>query len=167
MKRELAAMIVATLLVVAGCEHQPSTSAATEVPATPAAPPEPVVVLPDGFSVAIEISASPDTRAQGLMYRESILPGRGMLFIFPEPSVQSFWMKNTLIPLDLLWLDANGTVVAMHQNVPPCKADPCPNYDPLVSASYVLELGGGEAAKHGLAVGSRLRLPDLSHVIVS
>lgn len=165
MRREIAIVAVAAM-ILAACEHQPSASATAEVASTPAAPAEPVLLLPDGSAVNLEIAASPETRGQGLMFRESILPGRGMLFIFPEPAANGFWMKNTLIPLDMIWIDAAGTVVALHQNVPPCKADPCPTYDPGTAGSYVLELAGGEAAKHGVVVGSKIRLPDLSAVIV-
>ena len=166
MRREVATAMVVALTIFGACEHQPSSTATTEASATPSAPAEPQLLLPDGFKVALEIAASPETRAQGLMYRESILPGRGMLFIFSAPEARGFWMKNTLIPLDMIWIDAGSNVVAIHQNVPPCKADPCPTYDPGTSASYVLELAGGEAAKHGVVVGSKIRLPDLSGVIV-
>jgi hypothetical protein len=134
--------------------------------ATAPATAEPAIVLPDGFSVTVELAANDETRAQGLMYRESLASGRGMLFVFSSPSVQSFWMKNTLIPLDMIWMDGSGTIVAIHRSVPPCKADPCPTYDPKAEANYVLELAGGEAAKHGLTVGSRLQLPDLTGLIV-
>lgn len=163
--RLLAALAVASMIL--SCEHRtlPPTATAGS-PAADQRVREPVVVLPDGFEVALELATNDETRAQGLMYRESVLPGRGMLFLFPQPGHHSFWMKDTLVPLDMIWLDREGTVLSLHRDVPPCKADPCPNYDPGVVASFVLELGGGEAARHGVEVGSKLRLPDLSGVSV-
>jgi uncharacterized protein len=166
-RRGVLAFAFATALIAA-CEHRTTPAGTATTPAATPAPAagEPVAVLPDGFTVALELASNDETRAQGLMYRESVPPGRGMLFLFPQPGHHSFWMKNTLIPLDMIWLDREGTVVALHPDVPPCKADPCPSYDPGVPASFVLELGGGEASRHGVAVGARIRLPDLSGVIV-
>jgi uncharacterized membrane protein (UPF0127 family) len=75
-------------------------------------------------------------------------------------------MKNTLIPLDLIWIDANHKIVHIAHDVPPCKADPCPSYPPNAAASYVLEVPAGVAAKHHLADGQTLRFEGLEHVIV-
>jgi uncharacterized membrane protein (UPF0127 family) len=99
------------------------------------------------------------------MFRSSISPDRGMLFIFPDVDVHSFWMKNTLIPLDILWIDESRTVVHVERNVPPCKADPCPSYPPKSAAKFVLELGAGQAAAHGLNVGDRLVISGIENIV--
>ena len=118
----------------------------------------PSVTLPDGHEVRVEIAADPETRARGLMFRPSLSDDRGMLFLFPATDVQSFWMKDTLIPLDIVWLDEQGRVVDIEANVPPCKADPCPSYTPDGPAVYVLEIAAGEASRHGLAPGAIVQI---------
>jgi len=126
----------------------------------------PIAVLPDGFGVRIEIAADDETRTQGLMFRDRVPEGTGMLFIFPKPDEFGFWMKNTLVPLDMIWIDEQLRVVHVEANVPPCKADPCPSYPPHAIAKYVLELGTGQASKHRVVNGSTLRLERLDNVVV-
>lgn len=151
------------LVVLAACA-QPSTTptAATSQPSAEVAMPR--VVLPDGFVVDVELAIDPETRAQGLMYRDRLAENAGMLFFFEESSVQSFWMKNTMIPLDIIWIDDGRRVVHVKENVPPCRSDPCPSYDPGVPAKYVLELGAGVARKHRVAEGAVLRFEGLEKV---
>lgn len=126
----------------------------------------PRVVFPDGFAVHVEIAADPTTREQGLMYRDSLRDRTGMLFLFTEPGVHPFWMKNTLIPLDIVWIDDQKRVAHVKYNVPPCKADPCPSYDPEVPARYVLEVAGGVARQHNLSAGAQLRFEGLDAINV-
>lgn len=114
------------------------------------------IYLPDGRSVTAELARTEAERARGLMFRQTILPDQGMLFVFEETAVHSFWMKNTLIPLDMLWLDADRRILHIERDVPPCRADPCPSYGPQKPAAYVLELKGGMAAVFRLAVHDRL-----------
>ncbi|MEW6320935.1 MAG: DUF192 domain-containing protein [Acidobacteriota bacterium] len=122
------------------------------------------VTFADGTRVAVEVVATPESRQRGLMFREHLPQDRGMVFVFPEPGYYPFWMKNTLIPLDMIWLDARRTVVAIAASVPPCKADPCPTYAPVVdgkavgNAVYVVEVASGFARRHGVKVGDRLRM---------
>jgi uncharacterized membrane protein (UPF0127 family) len=113
------------------------------------------VVLPDKTTFHVEIADTAETRQRGLMHRESMAENAGMVFVFPEPAVHPFWMKNTLIPLDMIWVDQQQRVVAIREAVP-CTADPCPNYDPGAVAAYVVELNRGTAKRHGLAVGAKL-----------
>jgi uncharacterized protein len=108
------------------------------------------VYFPDGRSVTAELALTEAQRARGLMYRETILPDQGMLFVFEEEAARSFWMKNTLVPLDMLWLDRDRRIIHIERDVPPCKSDPCPSYGPGKPALYVLELKGGMAAVFGL-----------------
>lgn len=126
----------------------------------------PRIVLPDGFAYSVEIANTDDLRAQGLMYRDQLKPATGMIFFFAEDGVYPFWMKNTMIPLDMIWIDANKRVAHVKSDVPPCKIENCPSYDPGVPARYVLELAAGEAAKHRLKAGDPLRFEGMDDVAV-
>jgi uncharacterized protein len=114
------------------------------------------VYLPDGRSVTAELAVTDAQRARGLMNREKILPDQGMLFVFEEEAGHSFWMKNTLVPLDMLWLDRDRRIIHIAPDVPPCQSDPCPSYGPGRPSLYVLELKGGMAAVFGLKVYDKL-----------
>lgn len=125
----------------------------------------PRVIFPDGFVVNVEIAADDELRAQGLMYRDHLRPGTGMLFFFPTDGVYGFWMKNTRIPLDMIWIDANQKVAHVKFNVPPCHVRDCPSYNPGVPARYVLEVAGGEAQRHGLKTGDQLRFEQTEGIV--
>ena len=99
------------------------------------------------------------------MHRPSLRADRGMLFLFPDIDVHSFWMKDTLIPLDIIWIDDSSRVVHVKANVPPCKADPCPSYTPSGAARYVLELAAGQAAAHGVVAGSQITMRNIGQYI--
>jgi hypothetical protein len=114
------------------------------------------VFFPDGSSIMAELARTDEERARGLMFRERIQPDQGMLFIFEEEGLHSFWMKNTLVALDILWLGRDRRIVHIAADVPPCKADPCPSYGPDFPASFVLELKAGEALVRALKLGERL-----------
>ncbi len=114
------------------------------------------VFLPGGGSITAELAMTAEERARGLMFRERIQPDQGMLFVFEEEGIYPFWMKNTLIPLDILWLGGDRRIVHIASDLPPCTAEPCPSYDPEVPAFYVLELKAGEARARGLKTGDRL-----------
>lgn len=125
----------------------------------------PRVIFPDGFAVHVELAIDEATRAQGLMYRDQLRPASGMLFFFPTDGHYPFWMKNTLIPLDMIWIDANKRVAHVKFHVPPCKVDPCPSYPPEANARYVLEVAGGVAKEHGLKAGDVLRFEGVDQVV--
>jgi uncharacterized membrane protein (UPF0127 family) len=155
------------LMLVLACSQQssaPPPASETVTPAPVAGSPR--VVFPNGFAVAVEIAATPELRAQGLMFRDHLNPASGMLFFFPENGVYDFWMKNTLIPLDMIWIDEGRKIVHIKSDVPPCRADPCPSYDPAVEARYVLEVAAGEAGKRGFRVGDVVRFEGMENVIV-
>jgi uncharacterized membrane protein (UPF0127 family) len=120
------------------------------------------VFFANGKSVTAELAVTDEERARGLMFREKILPDQGMLFVFEMEDAHSFWMKNTLVYLDMLWLDSQRRVIHIEANVPPCKEDPCPSYGPGVPARYVLELKGGGAAASGIKLHDQLQfvLPE-------
>lgn len=114
------------------------------------------VYLPNGKEITAELAVSPEARERGLMYREKIEPDQGMLFVFEEEDLYSFWMKNTLIPLDIIWLNSNLQIVHIEKNVPPCPRDPCPGYMPRSPALYVLELKAGQAEANNLKLYERI-----------
>jgi len=98
----------------------------------------------------IEIADSNEERNQGLMYREHLDTDKGMLFIYKKEDIYSFWMKNTLIPLDMIWIDENMEIVSIFPNAQPCKTKDCESIRPLKKAKYVLEINGGLAAEKGI-----------------
>jgi uncharacterized membrane protein (UPF0127 family) len=124
------------------------------------------IVLPDNYAVTVEVASDDETRQQGLMYRDQLAENRGMIFLFTQAGEYPFWMKNTLIPLDMIWMDSQHRIVHIAHDVQPCKSDPCPNYPPHAQASSVLELAAGVAAKHHLADGNVLRFEGMENVVV-
>ena len=109
-----------------------------------------------GHRFVVEIAADNASRELGLMFRTRMAADHGMLFVFDQPAVQTFWMKNTLIPLDMLFFDHDYRLVNVQRRVPPCHQDPCPVYASTGPAQYVLELNGGEAEKLDLKRGDKL-----------
>lgn len=114
------------------------------------------VVFPDRTRVAVEIAATDADRQRGLMFRDRMAPNEGMVFLFDQVGNYPFWMKNTLIPLDMIWVDAGYRIVDIAHSVPPCKADPCPSYGHKGSALYVVEVVSGFAKQHGVKPGDTL-----------
>lgn len=155
--------------LVFGCAKPQTTSttpASSAYPAPQSAATGPHIVLPDHSAVSVEIASDPETRTQGLMFRDHLPESVGMIFLFPQAGDYPFWMKNTLIPLDMIWIDEGHRIVHIAHDVPPCKADPCPDYPPNAKASAVLELAAGVAAKHHLKDGDVLQFEGLDHVVV-
>jgi len=118
-------------------------------------------VLPSGAVYRVEVARTPEEKTQGLMFRESLPEKSGMIFLFGDNAPHGFWMKNTMIPLDIVWMDGSGRVLFVSANTPPCRADPCPTYGPPDPASNVLEIAGGMAAKEKITVGSTIRFEDV------
>ena len=147
--------LAAGLLMAAACGAAPKASV------TPAATPGPRAVLPSGRVYSLEVARTPQEQEQGLMFRESLPERTGMLFPFTDKGLHHFWMKNTMIPLDMIWMDPEGKVIFVSANTPPCKADPCPSYGPDSPAASVLEIAGGKAAKEKISVGSVLHFEDV------
>lgn len=119
-----------------------------------------------GARYSVEVAADDASRAQGLMFRDSMPEDAGMLFIHDREEPLAYWMKNTRIALDILYFDAQRRLVSQQRDVPPCSAgNACPSYPSRAPARYVLELNAGQAAKLGLQDGTELVLsPALQHV---
>ena len=116
-----------------------------------------------GQRYTVEIADDDPERARGLMFRDALADGHGMLFIHERQEPQAYWMKNTRIALDILYFDDGLKLVSQQRNVPPCSAgNACPSYPSDEPARYVLELNAGEAAKLNVVDGAVLRLgPDI------
>jgi len=155
----------ASLLMAPSCARN-QNAAPPPAPGTPSLGLQPHVTFPDGTRIWVEIAADDPTREQGLMFRDRMAADRGMIFVFPASGDYPFWMKNTLIPLDMVWIDEGKRVVHVSSNVPPCKADPCPSYPPNAVARYVLETNAGVAAQHHLKNGDVLQIEGLENVTV-
>lgn len=107
-----------------------------------------------GERYAVEVAATDEERARGLMFRDRLEQGTGMLFIHEREQPQAYWMKNTRIPLDILYFDRDRRLVSQQRDVPPCSSGVgCPAYPSRAPALYVLELNAGEAARLGLEDG--------------
>jgi len=103
---------------------------------------------------SVELALTPDQQAFGLMNRTHLDADKGMLFVFSQDGVYPFWMKDTLIPLDMIWMDSGGRVVFIGKDEQPCGVV-CPTVNPGKNARYVLELNAGAADRIGLNVGDR------------
>lgn len=143
----------------------PPPAAQPPVPAPQAPESEPAprlgrgrVIVPGGREFAVEVVQDPESRTRGLQNRPALPQDQGMVFVFPAAGRHRFWMYKCLIPLDIIWLDASRTVVHLEENLPFCKAEPCPDYGPDKNALYVLELGAGVARGAGIRPGMRLTI---------
>jgi len=112
-----------------------------------------------GVRFAVEIADDNAERAQGLMFRESLSASAGMLFIYDRPQSVSFWMKNTLIPLDMVFIGADGRVNGVHAGAVPGDLTPIPGPPETL---MVLEIKGGLAARLGLGEGAEMRHPRIA-----
>lgn len=110
-------------------------------------------------SIQVELATTPRTQAYGLMNRLILPENQGMLFVFEKTQPLSFWMKNTKIPLDILYFNAEGVLVDFAEAVP-CLNDPCPSYPSKVDGKYVLEIGKGERKRLGIEIGDQLKKID-------
>jgi uncharacterized membrane protein (UPF0127 family) len=110
------------------------------------------------LTIDAELATTPDTRRRGLMERPSLPADQGMLFIFEIAQPLSFWMFNTLIPLDIIFADAMQRITSIYASVPPCRPPlRCPTYASDGLAQFVLEVNAGTVAKAGVGIGDELR----------
>jgi uncharacterized protein len=102
----------------------------------------------------VEVAGTGEQQAQGLMFRKSLAPDRGMVFPRDPPGDASFWMKNTLIPLDIIFIRPDGTIARIAENTVPMSLDPVPSLEPV---GAVLEIAGGRSAELGIKAGDKVR----------
>ena len=110
-------------------------------------------------SLAVEVADTVAERAQGLMFRETLDPAAGMLFVYDTPKRASFWMKNTLIPLDIIFADATGRVIHVHAGAIPGDLTPI---DSMGTVGFALEINAGLAARLGIVPGAEIRHPAIN-----
>jgi len=106
----------------------------------------------------VELAITTQERTRGLAFREKLDLDKGMLFVFENEGEYSFWMKNTLIPLDIIWINEDKEVVYISENTQPCKEDFCPSINPRKNAKYVLEINGGISKEISLNIGDKTEL---------
>ena len=143
--------LTAVLVLLLGCSWIHAAAPETKSGHAPVA-----TAWLDRHEFQIEIADDFASREHGLMDRTSMPANHGMLFVFDSPTMLSFWMKNTLIPLDMLFFDRDYKLINVQHSVPPCRANPCPAYGSTGPAQYVLELNGGAAEKLGVKPGDKL-----------
>jgi hypothetical protein len=138
-------VVVMAMLALAGCDAG-----------------EPYVEV-EGQRFVVQIADDDPTRARGLMFVDQMPDDEGMLFIFPEERPRSFWMKNTRIPLDIIYIDRDFEIVSISADTPPCRSRTrrCPNYPSEGPAQFVLEINGGLAAEYGIEAGDRVAVGNI------
>ena len=122
-------------------------------------PKQPLTIVDDQgkpHHFKVEMATTPQEQATGLMFRKTVPADSGMLFVFPEVQPEPFWMKNTLVPLDMVFINADGTIRAIAENTVPFSLAPVDSGGPVKA---VLELQGGLTAKEDIAVGDQVQAP--------
>jgi uncharacterized membrane protein (UPF0127 family) len=161
--------MIALALSVGACrtasstESQPDTSKtpALAAPVAPKAPPRVTLSPPGGESVTVDVEVvdTPESRQRGLMYRKQLAPDAGMLFLFERPEHHTFWMHNTLVPLDMIFITADWSVLGIVENATPLTDSPR-SVDG--DSQYVLEVNAGFSRRHGLAAGTSVHYAPAS-----
>ncbi|WP_437683802.1 DUF192 domain-containing protein [Sorangium sp. So ce131] len=118
------------------------------------------VIFPEAKApdVLVEIARKEQERARGLMYRKNMPENRGMIFVFEQRTNHSFWMHNTCLPLDMLFIDSDGTIVGIEENTPTLNDS---TFQVGCPSTYVLELNAGWARRHGVVAGQKVRLEGI------
>jgi uncharacterized membrane protein (UPF0127 family) len=111
------------------------------------------------LTIEVEIAANQQQRETGLMNRQSLPANKGMLFVYNDQDLRGVWMKNTLLPLDVLFLNHKAEIVTMLPDLQPCRQNPCPIYHSQLPATYMLEVNAGFIKNHQLKIGQALSLP--------
>jgi uncharacterized membrane protein (UPF0127 family) len=151
-RRHVLVPVAAAFLVAACGGDNPSVSS------EPSPGPTVAIETADGVvRFQVEVADTPETRSQGLMFRTNLAPNAGMVFLFDEPTNGSFWMKDTLIPLQIAFWDGDGRIVAI-LDMAPCETDECPLYAPGATYVGALEVNAGRLDAEGVQKGDRLVL---------
>jgi len=142
MKKILTLTFLVFLFLIAACTNQS------------------IVIIDNGnknFEINVEIADNFEERARGLMFREFLDENAGMLFVFEQEDYLSFWMKNTLIPLDMIFISEDFEIVDIKYAVP-CKQDPCVSYKTISPAKYVLEVNGNFTLQNNIEIGNKIQI---------
>ena len=146
-----------------GCGSDPATSGAgsSSTVQTEWAPEGQVIplTLPNGKQLAVELRLSTEELSKGMMFRAQLPPDRGMLFVFDDSQKRPFWMYQTIVPLDMIWMDEAKRIVEIVENAPPCRERDlrnCATYGGNFETPYVLELAAGRAGALGLQAGQQV-----------
>ncbi len=135
---------------------------AAQEPAAPRGPTARIQTQRGPVTVNLEVARTPAVRTRGLMFRRELAEDAGMLFVFPAPEHQTFWMHNTLIPLDMIFIRADRTILGIVKNATPETDDP---REVPGESMYVLEVNGGWCDRHGVAAGQRVELTGVAPVM--
>jgi uncharacterized membrane protein (UPF0127 family) len=148
-------VVLACCLALQGCDER------GDIPRVSGAPDHAVTFTGADGEARLEVwvADSADEQARGLMGISELHEDRGMAFVYDEPSTSSFWMKDTLIPLSIAFVDDGGTIVAIRE-MPPCDADPCPTYGAGGPYRMAIEANAGYFDRVGIGVGDRARLTE-------
>jgi uncharacterized protein len=117
------------------------------------------LTLPNGKSIRVEALRTPVDMARGAMFRDSLPPDRGLLYEYAKAGTYGFWMYQTRMPLDTIWMDSNRRVVEVVENMPPCpsaSAKECPHFGGSRQSQFVLQVAAGQASRNAVQVGSVL-----------
>lgn len=110
------------------------------------------------INIVVELASTQQEMSRGLMFREHLDENRGMLFLFDSEQPLGFWMKNTLIALDIIFIDEDFKIISAHKRVPPCRRDPCPVYGSGEPAKFVVEVNAGFVERYGISEGGRVEI---------
>ena len=149
------ALFLALLGTLIACRPQ----AATHEPSPAGLQQIPLTIHSDGRAhrFLVEVARTPEEQARGLMHRQSLAPDRGMLFPYSPPQQTGFWMKNTYIPLDMIFIRADRTIANVAENTVPLSLELVPSDGPVIA---VLEIAGGRSAELGIKAGDRVEWRD-------
>jgi uncharacterized membrane protein (UPF0127 family) len=144
--------LISLIVCLVGCRRESPQQAADDFALRE-------ITLPRGQVIKVETMIEDRDRLRGMMFRTSLAPDHGMLFVHPKPGLYSYWMYQMQIPLDTIWIDANHHVVEIAENLPPCltKASQCPHFGGDQISEYEIQLGGGMAKKYGLQAGQTIQ----------
>ena len=156
MRRTLAALLLCVAAPACSSSNAVTNTALERSPAGLEQVPLTIHSKSGNHKFVVEVVRTPEEQAKGMMFRQSLAPDRGMIFPHNPPREASFWMKNTLIPLDMVFIRPDGTIARIEANTVPLSLDPVSSGEPV---GAVLELAGGRAAELGIAVNDKVDWP--------
>ena len=120
-----------------------------------------VVFFEQDLTIEVEVATTEKQRTRGLMFREYLAPNKGMLFVFEQEVIQNVWMRDTLIPLDIVFISAKGKIVSIIKDLQPCVNEICDIYSSTKRAKYMLEVNQGMVDRKDISVNQMLIFKDI------